>query len=378
MSEAKSTRSFNPQGTLILGLPPPLEPAWLAHERTLDLNPSPVTNHKTRQEAYAKACRDRNAQLLADRDAYLNEGLYIRDIFVPEKVALQEEEHLIPVRVYESGLATASHQFPNRGKAEEEDLVVYYHGGGLYVGDLDSEDLTCRRICKQLDCVVYSVNYRLMTDFTADDAFSDAMAAFLAITGLKRARRLIVMGSSSGGQLAAMVSQEYRTRFFQISEGVQTPKIDGVLLRGPVTCDATDDGANLPARFRYYHTSMSPGFHTSLLSSAAVNATNRVTGAMPLEGDLHGLPAHWIQVCTNDIYYSDGVLYGEALKQEGVEVKFDIVQGYPHTFWLKAPTLERAVKAEQDMIEGLSWLLNARSRNCRPQQQGFMETMIRE
>jgi hypothetical protein len=69
---------------------------------------------------------------------------------------------------------------------------------------------------------------------------------------------------------------------------------------------------------------------------------------------------HWIQVSTNDILYSDGILYAEALRQAGVEVKLDIVEGFPHTFWLKAPELERAVKAEKDMIEGLRWLLESR------------------
>jgi acetyl esterase/lipase len=64
-----------------------------------------------------------------------------------------------------------------------------------------------------------------------------------------------------------------------------------------------------------------------------------------------------IQVSTNDIYYSDGVCYAEALREAGVEVNLDVVEGWPHTFWLKAPYLERAVQAESDMIEGLRQLL---------------------
>ena len=235
-------------------------------------------------------------------------------------------------------------------------MVIYYHGGGLYVGDLDSEDLTCRRICKELGYTVYSVDYRLMTDFTADDAFDDAMAALLAIILVQKPQKLVLMGSSSGGQLAAMVSQEYQ---FNQPDSFEGLKIHGVLLRGPVTCDATDNGANLPARFKDFHTSMSTAFHTSLLSSPAVNSSNRVRRKMPLEGDVSGLPRHWIQVCTNDIYYSDGVLYAEALRQVGVQVELNIVAGWPHTFWLKAPELGRAVQAEQDMICGLRWLFES-------------------
>jgi acetyl esterase/lipase len=71
------------------------------------------------------------------------------------------------------------------------------------------------------------------------------------------------------------------------------------------------------------------------------------------------MPRHWIQVSKNDILYSDWILYAEALNQARVEVKVDDVEGFPHTFWLKAPELERAVKAEKDMIEGLRWLLES-------------------
>jgi acetyl esterase/lipase len=108
---------------------------------------------------------------------------------------------------------------------------------------------------------------------------------------------------------------------------------------------------------------MSEAFHTSLLSSAALNNDNRTTTPLPLEAeDLSGMPRHWIQVSTNDIYYSDGACYAEALTKAGVEVKLDVVEGWPHTFWLKAPYLERAVQAESDMIEGLRWLLEDKVR----------------
>ena len=135
--------------------------------------------------------------------------------------------------------------------------------------------------------------------------------------------------------------------------------IDGVLLRGPVTCNATEGGKYLPGQFKGVHTSMTEGFHTSLLSGAAVNNGNRTTTLLPLEADnLKGMPKHWIQVSTNDIYYSDGACYAEALREAGVDVELDVVEGWPHTFWLKAPYLKRAVEAENDMIEGLRWLLN--------------------
>jgi acetyl esterase/lipase len=103
---------------------------------------------------------------------------------------------------------------------------------------------------------------------------------------------------------------------------------------------------------------MKPAFHTSLLSTPALTAENRTKEKLPLEEeDLKGLPRHWVQVCTNDIYYSDGVCYAEALREQGVEVRIDMLKGWPHTFWLKAPLLEKAVEAEESMLEGMRWLL---------------------
>lgn len=387
-AESSLTTGFDPDRSLILQSPPPLDPAWLAHEEAASLLQKPVmTGIKARQETYSQACRDRNARLLSGRDEHLNHGIHIHDTFIElgSDIALPGEREpytrsrKIPIRSYNpSSLPSGpppSHVPRGKPEPEGQDIIIYYHGGGLVVGDLDSEDLTCRRICKDLGCTVYSCDYRLMPEHSADDTCDDAFQAFVGILRLRRARRLILMGSSSGGQLAAMIAGSYgRSRRMEVpwrhnstsristsdrSWRTKNP-IHGVLLRGPVTCDASNDGVNIPPRFRPFHTSSKPEFHTSLLSTPALSASNRTTHRLPLEDeDFSKMPRHWIQVSTNDILYSDGILFAEALKHGGVEVKIDIVQGYPHTFWLKAPDLERAVKAERDTIEGLRWLLEA-------------------
>jgi acetyl esterase/lipase len=331
---------------LILDHPPPLDPAWLAHEKAAGLltQPQLILTPKERQQSYSQRCKDLNKILLDTRDSHLRNNMDIIDTFISSSQVPGTKGHdRIAIRIY-SPLSLSKSQ-----EHVEIPTVIYYHGGGLFVGDLDSEDLTCRRICLSLFCTVFSVDYRLMPDFTADDALSDALDAFRHVAA-SRSGNLVVVGSSSGGQLATQVSQIVR-------EG-SLKRIGGVLLRGPVLCDATSNGVNLPSQFTEYHNSMSPDYHTSLLAAPALNGDNRTKEKLPLEvEDLSGMPRHWIQVCTNDIYYSDGVCYAEALRLQGVEVKFDVVVGWPHTFWLKAPLLERAVSAERDMIAGLRWLL---------------------
>lgn len=379
---------FNPDPRLILEAPPPLDPTWLAHETAAGLLSKPVlTGIKARQEAYSKACRDRNAQLLSGRDEHLNHGVRVHDTSIeigsdinhPGEIEPCFRARKIPIPSYNpSSLPSGpppAYTPSRKPEPEGQDIVIYYHGGGLVVGDLESEDLTCRRICKELGCTVYSCDYRLMPDHTADQACDDAFQAFAGIIRLRKARLLVLVGNSSGGQLAAMIAGSYgRSRRmmvpwrYQTSASVSAPRrplraknpIHGVLLRGPVTCDASDGGVNIPPRFRPFHTSMRPEFQTSLLSTPALVSSSRTTHKLPLEDDdFSKMPRHWIQVSKNDILYSDWILYAEALNQARVEVKVDDVEGFPHTFWLKAPELERAVKAEKDMIEGLRWLLES-------------------
>lgn len=383
-----SPPNFTPDPNLILERPPPLDPAWLAYEKAANLLSKPVTTDiKARQAAYSQACRDRNAHLLSGRDEHLNHGIHIQDTFIelgsdithPGEREAHSRAYKIPIRSYNpSSLPSGPpprYVPPGKPEPEGQDIVIYYHGGGLVVGDLDSEDLTCRRICKELGCTVYSCGYRLMPDHSADDACDDAFQTFAGVLRLHKARRVVLVGSSSGGQLAAMVAGSYgRSRqrlvplIYHPSASISAPggprraknPIHGVLLRGPVTCDASNGGLNIPPRFRPFHTSTGSEFHTSLLSSPALDSSNRTTHKLPLEdGDFSKMPRHWIQVSTNDMLYSDGILYAEALKQADVEVKVDIIQGFPHTFWLKAPELERAVKAERDMVDGLRWLLES-------------------
>lgn len=349
--------------SLFLTNPPPLSPAWLAHEKAAGLlDPKPVSTDPARD--YSNRCKALNAALLVGRDKHLASGLTITDFLLPPYPG---NTHCIPIRSYvspslpESGAGVedgVGGVVDEKGKGKEKEnggggtVVIYYHGGGLLVGDLDSEDMTCRHICFSFARTVYSVAYRLMPEYTADDALSDAATAFLQLTSNSnpklQPRSLILVGSSSGGQLAAQVSQLHNNS----GKG----KISGVLLRAPVTSDFRSDP---PPKWRGKHNSMSAAFHTSLLSTLDPAMSNRTTTTpLPLEGsDMGSLPRHWIQVCTNDMFYSDGVCYAAALMEEGVEVRLAVEKGWPHTYWLKAPVLEDAVRAEREMLDGMRWLL---------------------
>lgn len=232
--------------------------------------------------------------------------------------------------------------------------VIYIHGGGLLVGGVDSEELTCRRIAAESELAavsVYSIGYRLMPTHPASTCVSDCLDAFAGILDRVSARtKVLVVGSSSGGELAAFLGGK-----------VGKSRIHGLALRCPVTSDAfTDFEEYVPERFRGLHTSATePSFMNCLMGKMVRAVPRDGLEYMPLEAPEEELRAHpktWIQVCSNDGLYSDGVCYAKALEDVGVEVKVEVVWGWPHTFWNKAPHLERALEAEREMVRGLKWL----------------------
>jgi acetyl esterase/lipase len=176
---------------LVLNQAPPLHTDWLAHEKAHNLlAPKPtITDPALSQKLYSDTCKATNAELLAGRDKHLGESIATLETKL-EAAPGSAKAHYIPMRKYT----------PISSDPMTKDIVVYFHGGGLHVGDLDSEDLTCRRICKGLNCTVYSCNYRKMPQFTADDALSDALDAFKDVASHKKEGKLVVMGSSSGGR----------------------------------------------------------------------------------------------------------------------------------------------------------------------------------
>ena len=219
---------------LLLHTAPPLDPNWLAYEPSLtfphqDASLTPLQ----RQEVYATWCRGLTARQTAPkgRGHHLLSGVVKTELTVPSS-----DGYPVPVMKY----TRAQQQQQSAQSAEiqpEKVLILYLHGGGLYVGAPDSEELSILRILthqplgRTITVTVLSAGYRLMPMFSAQTAVSDSVAVFEHLLRLRGTEaplaRVIVMGSSSGGELAALVAQ-----------GAAPGVIDGVVLRGPVTSDA--------------------------------------------------------------------------------------------------------------------------------------------
>ncbi|KAL7421101.1 hypothetical protein Q5752_003985 [Cryptotrichosporon argae] len=118
-------------------------------------------------------------------------------------------------------------------------VFIWYHGGGMVLGGLGAENAFCTRVCNAARCAVVAVDYRMAPEFKFPVGSNDAYTAFKYVyehgaeLGLDVAR-FGIGGSSSGGNLAAMVSHR---------AGLDGIKIDFMVLGVPV-CDNTADAAS--------------------------------------------------------------------------------------------------------------------------------------
>jgi acetyl esterase len=108
----------------------------------------------------------------------------------------------IPVRVYRPAGVPAGTALP---------VLVYYHGGGWVIGDLDTHDVQCRQITAEAGITVVAVDYRLAPEHKFPAAVDDAWAATRWVVARARELgvdpgRLAVAGDSAGGNLAAVVA----------------------------------------------------------------------------------------------------------------------------------------------------------------------------
>jgi acetyl esterase len=108
----------------------------------------------------------------------------------------------IPVRSYRPAGSSAAAMLP---------VLVYYHGGGWVIGDLDTHDVLCRELANLSGCAVVSVDYRMGPEHRFPAAVDDAIAATRWVRAQAQAlkvdaSRLAVGGDSAGGNLAAVVA----------------------------------------------------------------------------------------------------------------------------------------------------------------------------
>ena len=206
-------------------------------------------------------------------------------------------------------------------------LLVYLHGGGWVLGNLETHDETCRRLCVQAEAVVVAVDYRLAPEAKYPAALEDCYAALCQVAAQAAnwavdAARLCVAGDSAGGNLAAAVSMMARDR--------GGPALAHQLLIYPVTdCNFETASYRDNAEGYFLTRAMMRWFWDHYLEHPAQRREPLVS---PLHGDLAGLPAATVITAGYDPLRDEGSAYAEALRAAGVAVEQRLFAGMIHGF----------------------------------------------
>jgi len=241
----------------------------------------------------------------------------------------------IVARVYQPAGAAPDELLP---------VLVYFHGGGFVIANLDTYDASCRALANAAGCIVASVAYRQAPEFPFPTAVDDAYAAtqfFLGGTGAIGGdpERVAVAGESAGGNLATVVCLRAR------DEGGLMP-IHQLLVYPLVTFAPTGESLESIEQFA----NAAPlnaaaldwfgGFYLSTPEDAA----NPYASPLDAE-DLSGIPPATIILAEIDPLQSQGRVYAEALEAAGIEVSMHFYEGVTHEFYGMTAVVDKAAEA---------------------------------
>jgi acetyl esterase len=232
--------------------------------------------------------------------------------------------------------------------------VVFVHGGGFVIGDIESHDNQARAICAGTDSVVVSIDYRLAPEApwpaAVDDAYTAVTWAAGSIDSLGGdPDRLAVAGDSAGGNISAVIAQRCRDR---------GPALAAQLLIYP----GVDMDPDAPYQSRidnaegYFLTADDMTWFLGHYVGTAADYLDPVMSPIKVE-DLRGLAPAVVATAEFDPLRDEGDAYAEALRAAGVEVDAQSYPGMIHGFFDMGPLSAGARAATADVIARFRALL---------------------
>ncbi len=227
-------------------------------------------------------------------------------------------------------------------------VIVYYHGGGWVIANLDTYDASARSLTNATNAIVVSVAYRQAPEHPFPAAADDAFAAYKWVVANAASiggdpKKIAIAGESAGGNLAAVTTIQARDK------GVQLPLHQ--LLVYPIANIAFDTPS-----YAEYATAV-PLNKAAMQWFAKYYLKSESDAANPLVSvarakDFKGLPPATIINAEIDPLRDDGKLYAEKLKSAGVPVKRTVYSGVTHEFFGMGAAVAKGKLAMQEAAEG--------------------------
>jgi acetyl esterase len=270
--------------------------------------------------------------------AWYRMGLVSTPVAAVENRGIPGPAGVLPVRVY---TPEGRGPFP---------LVVFFHGGGWVLGDLDTHDRFCRALCASAGCVVVSVGYRLAPEHPFPAASDDALAATRWVAAYAAEIGgdpvwIAVAGDSAGGNLAAAATLRIRDEGGPVLRG-QLLIYPGLRYPSPPTPSYVENAEG------YGMTREAATWFWDKYLGDRTHATNPLAAPL-LAPDLGGLPPALVVTAQYDVLRDEGELYAQRLRAAGVPTRLSRYDGVHHRFAEFIGILDQAEQARDEMC---AWL----------------------
>jgi acetyl esterase len=259
----------------------------------------------------------------------------------PSEVLVEDKvmEAGFPLRIYRQSTTNAPKMLP---------VVMYFHGGGWVLGDIQTHDALCRRLCYFAKCAVVSVGYRLAPEHPFPIPFDDCYSATKYIESHAKelgmdSSRLVVAGDSAGGTLAAAVALRSRN-----SMG---PRIQAQVLIYPALNPECDSSSyrDFGEGFGLSKASMQWFWKQYLGGGREVNSY----AAPSTASSLAGLPRTILVTAQYDILRAESEEFAAKLRAAGVTVDHQHYDGMIHGFVHFAGAFDKGQQATLEIANSL-------------------------
>ena len=222
--------------------------------------------------------------------------------------------------------------------------LIYYHGGGFVIGNIETHDSTCRRLANKSRCQVISIDYRLSPEHPFPAPTDDGVAAFRHIRDNAAsfgadAKRLAVGGDSAGGAIAAVVCQVLR------DAGEQGPAFQ--MLIYPATDSSKQSASRVAFAEGYFLTKdLMDWFWKAYVPAGTDLADLRLSPL--LAKDFKGLPPAFVLTAGYDPLRDEGRAYADRLIDAGIKTTYVNYPGTIHGFFSLTRFLSQGLKANDE------------------------------
>lgn len=222
--------------------------------------------------------------------------------------------------------------------------LIYYHGGGFVIGNVETHDSTCRRLANKSRCQVISIDYRLSPEHPFPAPTDDGIAAFRHIRDNAASfgaagARLAVGGDSAGGAIAAVVCQALR------DAGEPGPAFQ--MLIYPATDSSQQSASRVAFADGYFLTKDLMDWFWKAYVPAGTDLGDLRLSPL-LAKDFKGLPPAFVLTAGYDPLRDEGRAYADRLIEAGVKTTYVNYPGTIHGFFSLTRFLSQGLKANDE------------------------------